>query len=274
MFDISAHSKEEQGESGHAIKMSESRDQNIICCPPVLAGMSHEMRTEMNAIVAFTFLLNKKEYGDDDREEFSKHIYNSCEKIISLFDNFLDFAIIETGNSKSDSGISTPVTVLNNLFSEFSELLNKERYKDLILVSESRTFHSSEYIIDMNSVTRVIRNLFRNALFNTNSGYIKLGYEFKNDEFTFYILDSGQGYFKCKEFLQGNDMTLSLKKFNDICTAVNLALTQKLVRIMGGSIRIECNNLTGCGIYFSVPVSKVDNAEDSITKFSNTMSAS
>jgi K+-sensing histidine kinase KdpD len=277
MFDISAHSKGEAGESGQkrkdAGKMTESIDQNVVRCPSILTGMSREMRTEMNAIVAFSFLLNKKEYNDDEREEFSKHIYASCEKIISLFDNFLDFAIIDTGNSRSESGICNPNEVFNDLFSEFRELLKQDRYKDVILVSENQTFNNTEYVIDLNRVTRVIRNLFQNALNSTNSGYIKVGYDLHVDRFTFYIVDSGHEYFKCKEFLQSQDMAQSLSKFNDASTAINLALIRKLVQLMEGSIWIECNGLSGSGIYFSIPAGKTVDSENTVNKFSNTMSA-
>ena len=92
MFDLSVHSDGESGEHGKISKdpgiKSESFNQSLINCTPILTGMSREMRTQMNAIVAFTFLLNNKEYCDEDREEFSNEIYNSCEQIISMFVNF------------------------------------------------------------------------------------------------------------------------------------------------------------------------------------------
>ena len=276
MFDISAHSREEAGESGQmrkdAVKTTESLNLSIVGAPSVLTGMSREMRTEMNAIVAFSFLLNKNEYNAAEREEFSEHIYASCEKIISLFDNFLDFAIIDTGNSRSESGISNPNEVLSNLFSEFTEILKQERYKDVILVSENLPFSDADYLIDMNRVTRVIRNLFQNALDNTKSGYIKIGYDLQNSTFTFYVLDSGQGYFKCKEFLLSQNISQSLSRFNDVSTAVNIALTRKLIQLMEGSIRIECNGSSGSGIHFSVPAEKAGDIVNSVSKFSNTMS--
>jgi signal transduction histidine kinase len=161
MFDLSGHSKGESGESGPNSKDTgqsrESFSQNMIGCPLILTGMSREMRTQMNAIVAFSFLLNKKEYSEEEREEFSNQIYSSCEQVISLFDNFLDSAIIDTGNSGTESGICNPNEEFNNLFSEFRETLKKEKYKDVILVSDNQTFQNSEYLIDTNRVTRVIR---------------------------------------------------------------------------------------------------------------------
>jgi len=276
MFDLSGHSKGESGESGPQSKGTgqsrESISRNLIGCPSILTGMSREMRTQMNAIVAFSFLLNKKEYSEKEREEFSNQIYSSCEQIISLFDNFLDSAIIDTGNSETESGICNPSEEFNTLFSEFGEILKKERYRDVIFVSDNQPFLHSEYLIDANRVTRVIRNLFQNALNNTKSGYIKVGYFIKNDKLTCFVVDSGQGYFKCKEFLQSQDISQSLSKFNDTVTAVSMALTRKLIQMMEGSVWIESNGLTGSGIYFSIPVTSAVNADDATNKFSNTMS--
>ena len=276
MFDLSGHSKGESGGSGpnnrETGRSSESYSQIISGCPPILTGLSREMRTQMNAIVAFSFLLKNKEYSDEEREEFSNQIYSSCEQIISLFDNFLDSAIIDTGNSRSESGVCNPDEMFGNLFSEFRETLKNDRYKDVILVSDSQTFQNSEYLIDTNRVTRVIRTLFQNALNNTKSGYIKAGYFIRNEQLTCFILDSGQGYVKCKEFLQSQDMSQSLSKFNDTFMAVSMALTRKLVQMMEGSVWIESNGLTGSGIYFSVPVTCATNSENEMNKFSNTMS--
>jgi len=276
MFDLSVHNKGESEEDGSKSKDSAKRAepfaQNMICCPSILTGLSREMRTQMNAIVAFSFILNKKEYSDKEREEFSDLIYNSCEQIISLFDNFLDSAIIDTGNSKTESEICNTDMFFNDLFSEFREILKKERYRDVILMSESQTINNPEYLIDLSRLTRVIRNLFQNALSNTKSGYVKVGYYFSDKKLTFFILDTGQGYLKCKEFLQSQDINQSLARFNDTFTAVSMALTRKLVQLLNGSIWIECNGMTGSGIYFSVPVTAAVNIEDSVNKFSNTMS--
>jgi signal transduction histidine kinase len=276
MFDLSGHSKGGSAGSGSkrndAGQIRESFSQNIVGCPSILTGMSREMRTMMNAIVAFSFLLNKKEYNEEEKDEFSNQIYGSCEQIISLFDNFLDSAIIDTGNSKTEPGICNPDKEFSNLFSEFREILKKEKYRDVILVSDNQSIQNSEYLIDTNRVTRVIRNLFLNSLNNTKSGYIKTGYSLKEDKLTFNVADTGHGYLKCREFLQSRDMNQSLSKFNDTFAAVSMALSQKLIQMMDGSIWIESNGLAGSSIYFSVPASCAINSEDEMNKFSNTMS--
>jgi K+-sensing histidine kinase KdpD len=247
--------------------------QSMISCPTILTGMSHEVRTHMNAIVAFSFLMNNNGCNASEREEFSNQILASCEQLIGLFDNFLDSAILETGNSKADFKVRKLNTILDDLLSEFREILKKEAHKDVILVTENTFTDSAEIVIDSDRVFRVIRSLFHNALRNTKSGYIKIGYNFSNDNVTFYVLDSGQGFFKCKEFLHTEDLNESLSRYNDTSSAINITLAKKLIQMLGGSIWIECNGLTGSGIYFSIPVKIAGSSDISLNKYLNSMIA-
>ena len=251
----------------------ESIKNNVISCPTILTGMSHEMRTHMNAIVAFSFLMKENSCNNIEREEFSNQIFSSCEQLMELFDSFLDSAIIDTGNSKSDSKIYKLDRFLDDLLSEFREELHKEGHKDIELVTEIQFSNSIEVIIDKNKIYRVIRSLFQNSIKNTNSGYVKIGYFLRDDTVNFYVLDSGQGYFKCKEFLQSEDLNESLILHNDTFTAINITLAKKLIQMLGGTICIECNGLTGTGIYFSIPVKLVVSSDLKINKYVNTMIA-
>lgn len=250
-----------------------SLSMSLLNCPTVLSGMSHEMRTHMNAIVAFSFLMNKNGSDEKEREEFSNQILSSCEQLISLFDGFLDSAIIDSGITKAEPGASKSDNIINELVTEFRAVTGKECHKEIEIISENRFSAPVEIFIDSFRILKVIRTLFQNSLKNTKSGYIKIGQYFKEDKITFYVLDSGQGYFKCKEFLQTEDMNESLEKYNDTISAINLTLAKKLVQLMGGSIWIECNGLTGSGIYFTIPVKVVESTDVSIHKYQNSMIA-
>jgi len=250
-----------------------SSNNKMANCPTVLTGVSHEMRTCMNAIVAFSFLMKDSSCKDSDREEFSSQILNACEQLIGLFDNFLDSAIIDTGNSKADSKICNLDDFLKDLLAEFREELNKDGNKEMELLTDVQLSTSTEVIIDKNKIYRVIRCLFQNSIKNTKSGYIKIGYFLRDDKVNFYVLDSGQGYFKCKEFLQTEDLNESLILHNDTYTAINITLAKKLIQMLGGTIYIECNGLTGTGIYFSIPVKAVVSSSLNINKYTKTMIA-
>lgn len=246
---------------------------NMVNCPTVLTGMSHEMRTHMNAIVAFSYLMKDSGCNDSEREEFSGQILTACEQLIGLFDSFLDSAIIDTGKSKSDSKICKFDNLLDELFSEFREDLQKDGRKELQLVTEIQYSNSLEVIIDKNKLCRIVSSLFHNAVKNTKSGYIKIGYFLRDENINFYVLDSGQGYFKSREFVNTLDLNESLTMLNDTYTAVNISLAKKLIQMLDGTMSVECNGLTGTGIYFSIPVRMIASSDINLNKFINTMIA-
>jgi K+-sensing histidine kinase KdpD len=239
---------------------------SMINCPTVLSGMSHEMRTHMNAIVAFSFLMKENCSNDLEREDFNNQIFFSCEQLIELFDSFLDSVIIDSVNPKADAKTCKPYNMLDELFEEFREVIKKKGYSDLEFETEIRIPCSTELSIDQNKILRIIRSLFQNSIKNTNSGYIKIGSFLKDDKLTFYVLDSGQGYIKCKEFLDTEDLNLSLAQHFDTYTAINITLVRKLIQVIGGTIWIERNDLTGAGIYFSVPVAVIPCSDDKTKK--------
>mgnify|MGYP001765650940 CR=1 FL=1 len=277
MFDLIGHIR---GNSADRVAIARTQPLNgeqltepVSGSSALLTELSREMRTRMNAIVAFSYMMNKKEYCDPDKEEFSNHIYDSCEQIISLFDNFLDSAILDTGNSSPEPRIVNPGDLFSSLFAEFRSLMKSERYRELLLVSGDTDKNFKCCIFDENRVTRVIRNLFSIALSNTKSGYIKAGYNLADGRLTFFITDSGQGYLKCREFLQSNDISESLSKYNDIHTAMNIALVRKLIRILDGSVWIENNGITGSSVFFSIPVEAASDVNDQINNLPKAMSA-
>ena len=277
MFDLIGHIR---GNSADRVAIARTQPLNgeqltepVSGSSALLTELSREMRTRMNAIVAFSYMMNKKEYCDPDKEEFSNHIYDSCEQIISLFDNFLDSAILDTGNSSPEPRIVNPGDLFSSLFAEFRSLMKSERYRELLLVSGDTDKNFKCCIFDENRVTRVIRNLFSIALSNTKSGYIKAGYNLADGRLTFFITDSGQGYLKCREFLQSNDISESLSKYNDIHTAMNIALVRKLIRILDGSVWIENNGITGSSVFFSIPVEATSDVNDQINNLPKAMSA-
>lgn len=260
--------------SGMCIKKSEenmnSGRTNISNCPTVLTGMSHEMRTHMNAIVAFSFLMKDNNCSNTEREDYSNQIFSSCDQLLGLFDTFFDSALIDNGNSTTDFQSYKLDSILDELIPEFREILKKEDRSGLELISEIQFNSSKDVSIDKDRVFRVIRSLFNNSIRNTNSGYIRIGYNLKDELLTFYVLDSGQGYFKCKEFLHSEDINTSLSKFHDTYTAMNITLAKKLIQLLGGNIWIENNGLTGTGFYFSIPIKMTTTSETIKKKYINT----
>ncbi len=233
---------------GDAITGSES----ILGCPAILTGLSHEVRTYMNSIVAFSFLLNNNTCTDQEKEEYNDHIYNSCEQIITLFDNFLDSIIIDSHQSASRLSKRQLNSVLEELAVDFNRSLKSFNRDKISFILEVNS-QTEEIFIDEAKVIRVLRNLFHNALENTDSGYIKLGYKKRENRVIFYVIDSGNSYHANRELLSSNDLGEFLIKHDKTFVTVGLILANQLVQGLGGELWIEPNGVDGSGIYFSIP---------------------
>ncbi|MFO7575678.1 MAG: HAMP domain-containing sensor histidine kinase [Bacteroidales bacterium] len=257
MFDMSGAQREKETVAGG--KISEGQIQtgnslNMLNNPEILTGMSHEMRTHMNAIVAFSFLMNNNENGEEERKEFSNYIVNSCEQLIALFDNFLDSAIIDTGNSINDLRKCNLNDLILDQLSDMRSLMARCEHKSVELILDDKCIKPGNVYIDINKVSRVIRNLFQNALETTNIGYIRIGYNIDPDKVIFYVLDSGQGFQKSSTLINSLIGEDQAGNAGDTKAAVGLILARKLVGLMQGKIWVEKNGVTGTGAYFSLPL--------------------
>ena len=66
-----------------------------------LANVSHELRTPVHAIIGYTELLLDTVYGQmtDEQEESVRYIRESAQDLLSLVNNLLDLARIESGRT-------------------------------------------------------------------------------------------------------------------------------------------------------------------------------
>ncbi len=241
------------GDNGKSEKPDPVHNTEMLYTPSILTGLSHEVRTYMNSIVAFTFLSSNDSCTEDERKEYNNHIMNSCDQLITLFDNFLDSAIIDSDIPRS----TITRCELRNLLIEIIDDLNNsisrfdKKNKVTLLLDEGSGYDAM--FIDKEKVNRVLRNLFFNALENTESGYIKMGYRKQKNRVEFYVIDSGNGYTKNRELLTCNNLSKYVNKHHNAFTTVSFILSKKLIESMSGELWIRPNGASGTAMYFSVP---------------------
>jgi signal transduction histidine kinase len=217
------------------------------------AGMSHEMRTHMNAIVGFSSFIGEKDFSEKDNVHFKNQVLKSCEHLLWLFDSFLDSASIDSSDLKVHQEKCRLNDILDDLLLEFKEILNRENNIDIVLFVEKNYPDSFEVSIDAGKVIRVIRSLLCNAINARKSGYIKIGYRLANKVVTFYVTDSVQNYTKCKEFFCTKDFNKTMSEFFDASLANNIILSRKIIGLLGGTIWTEYKDQKETKICFTVP---------------------
>ncbi|HUS86852.1 MAG TPA: HAMP domain-containing sensor histidine kinase [Bacteroidales bacterium] len=270
MFTYSSH-KEDSGPDKKGTNMKDSisyTNNNILGCPKILAGLSHEVRTYMNSIVAFSFLINDNNCTEIERNEYNNHVLNSCEQLITLFDNFLDSAIIDSEQPRTNLTKHQLKIVLEELAIELNSSLKRFDRENVSLILDEQA-GSFTILFDEEKIIRVIKNLFYNALQNTSSGYIKLGYKVRDKKIIFYVIDSGNGYHSNRELLASVNLTEHLVKHSNTFTTVGLILANQLVINMDGELWVEPNGVSGTGMYFSIPMRDIIDQSDNANKSIN-----
>jgi signal transduction histidine kinase len=234
----------------------------------LLAGLSQEMRSQMNSIVGFSFLIEQN--YTNENEGYSNQIFNSCNRIAWLFDSFLETAILDSCNTKMNIRRCNLNTIIDKLHSEFRDILKQETNNAKHLITEVSCSSLSDIYIDSAKLSKVIQTLFKNAVYNTKSGQIKFGHNFSNGYLTFYILEPGDSHLKYEEFLYTDNFDNSLSKYDDPGSAINIVLAKKIVHMIGGKIWTDAPDSGGTGMYFSIPVKVAEISTISIEKYAIT----
>jgi K+-sensing histidine kinase KdpD len=223
--------------------------------PNILAGVSHEVRTQMNSIVAFSYLMNNSKFSDNEKREFSEQIITSCEQLIGLFENFFDTAVLESGTSKESLKETDAVKLFESLVSDFRVLMRKTgKDNDIILIQEDSLPEKLLLRMDTARIIRIVSNLFKNALEHTSSGFIKIGCTYNNEAVTYYVKDSGQGLSTSSQLLLSDNPEIQYSDSQDTYSAMNLILARNLILALNGIIRVEPNDAGGSSVFVSLPV--------------------
>jgi len=226
----------------------------------------------MNSIVSLAFLLKDNSLDETKKNDLVNHINLISKHLITLFENFAELECGANKNIKEEEEKCSASNLLVPLFDEFRAHLITDGKQRIELINEIQNTNLYQVIINKTNVYKIFRCLFFNALHNTEFGYIKIGFNKKNNEYlTFYVRDSGSGYEKTKEFIDSKDIKSSLEQFNDLYAAVNIFLAKKLIYASHGVVEINNNGANGSEVYFTIPVKNIDKPKPSIFKFLNSM---
>ena len=208
-----------------------------------LAGMSHELRTPLNAILGFTGTLLMRLPGPltADQEKQLKTVQSSARHLLSLINDLLDLAKIESGTITANL---EPVNC-HNVLRELAETLRPQAEQ------KGLAFHlelpADEIVVstDLRALSQIVINLVNNAIKFTARGQVLVRLASYMDEgkeaLAIEVVDSGVGI---KPEEQGKlfqafsqiDNT-STRRFEG--TGLGLYLSQKLANIIGARLSLH-----------------------------------
>lgn len=253
---------EKERELMEARKMAESANR---AKTSFLFNMSHDIRTPMNAIVGFTNLLEK---NIDDKEKvrsYIKKINLSSEFLLSLINNVLEMARIESGKMTLDETIWSVEQFNDMLVSVFEEQF---RQKKLHFTRTINIVHN-DVVCDALKLKEIYLNILSNAIkYTPEGGSISMALK---------ELPAGQedvGIFRCVISDTGIGMSEEFQahlfeEFTRETTAtesriagsgLGMPIVKKLVEFMNGTIEVESKLGQGTTVTVMIPHKIADRA--------------
>lgn len=211
-----------------------------------LASVAHEIRSPLNAIYGYAQLLERGE--GRDVAGAARTIRRSAEHLAHLVDGLLDMAQVEGGAMTLEREAIRLPDFLDQLVAMLS---GQAEAKGLALVLERRAGLPEWVQGDARRLRQVLINLLANAIKFTDAGSVTLKVDYRNQLATFTVSDTGIGI--APEDVQR--IFAPFERAGGTAAArpgvgLGLAITEALVHIMGGEIRVE--SAPGEGSRFTV----------------------
>jgi signal transduction histidine kinase/DNA-binding response OmpR family regulator/HAMP domain-containing protein len=204
-----------------------------------LSNISHEIRTPLNAVVGLAYILKQSKL-DSSQLEFVEKLENAGRGLIDLVSGVLDVSKIEAGAMELEKRPFSTRHLMDSLADLMTGAVADKSIEFVVSVAPNVPDH---LVGDETKLRQVLVNLAGNAIKFTENGYVKVGVTLDQLDkqhcvLRFIIQDTGLGMDAgaMKRLFQSfsqADSSIS-RRFGG--TGIGLALSQKLVELMGGTI--------------------------------------
>ena len=220
-----------------AMAMEEARSANY-AKSAFLSSMSHELRTPLNAILGFAQILSSDRLPStlEQKKEFAGHILKSGRHLLTLINEILDLAKVESGTvSLSLEPVALPAIL--------------QECRDMIAPLASQRGIGMAFpeacplnvLADRTRLKQILLNLLSNALkYNREQGQISIACAAQpGGRVRISVRDTGMG-------LDSDQLALLFQPFNRLGqeggmqegSGIGLVVTKRLVELMDGNIGV------------------------------------
>ncbi len=217
-----------------------------------LENLSHEIRTPLTGIVGYAELLITEGFSFEEKIEFLETIQKNNDNLLQFVEDIITFSKLERGIIHSQKNNFQLHSIVEDLLSELIPLYLNQNNQIEFITSVSLHNSNIHIVTDYNLLIKTLKILLDNAFKFTNRGNIEFGCFSNENQWGFFIKDTGIGIPKkyhdliFKKFYKySNDKT---KIYRGV--GMGLAIADKILSILNGTITV--NSETGKGSCFLI----------------------
>jgi len=220
-----------------------------------LGNVSHEIRTPMTAILGFTDILLEDEHVralPPALIDNLRTIKQNGSHLLDLINDILDLTKIERNELRIEPANVTTVRIVENIA---DSLRPGARDKGLSLDVEFSPEAPTVIRTDPLRLRQILTNLVSNAIKFTGQGNVKIQVGRDGDRIRFSVMDTGVGIEETEiEKLFEVFYTSDNRTARDSGVGLGLAITKRLVELIGGDINVVSRPGEGSEFRLTLPI--------------------
>lgn len=233
------------------------KEQDQFQLSKLVEHLSHELRTPLGAILGYSELLEKSENLDESEKSHLQKIADSGSHLLDIINDIIEISNIESGNAYLEESIIKTDELVSDLNDEF---LQTAKLKEIAFLVSVDSNIKDAFIGDHKKIKTILFTLINNALKFTEKGEVKVDIsiagraDLKTDNYLqVEVRDSGIG-------IPSDEMQNIFKPFwqadpvGKKGTGLGLTTCQKLVDLLGGSLKIQSEKGSGTNVSLSIPL--------------------
>ncbi len=217
-----------------------------------LANMSHELRTPLNGVIGYAQLLQRDRTLSPNQRDALNAISACGSHLLDLINDVLDLSKIEAGRMDIEA---TPCDLRQVAVDLRYVIEERAQRKGLAFVTHIDPGVSPRVILDGRHLRQVLLNLLGNAVKFTPHGEVRLQIEpGLPGRLHFDVIDTGIG-------IEAENLSAVFQAFRQTRsgaelggTGLGLTISHRLVRGMGGELKVESAPGKGSRFYFELPL--------------------
>ncbi len=205
-----------------------------------IANISHELKTPLNAIIGFADILLSTHHGElsERQRNYLHRIFKAGDHLLAMICDLIDVMKLDL----NALNLKPETFDIREQTEEIVELMRPQVDKKQHQMDVRIDNNLPEANMDLTRYKQILMNLMSNAVkFTPEEGKLDISLRFEDDHFVLKVRDNGIGISKVdqKRIFQDFIQLDSRLHRQHEGTGIGLALTRRLVDLMGGAMNLD-----------------------------------